>query len=349
MGTLRPFQLLVTTRGESPRSKGLVQRLAEASFIVDGGNNTDLLSSRDEFQKPPTFNAARFHSQLPSQSCYGSVILSAVSLPSTQSLLHQNSRQLPNGTTCVADVQASGQGRGGNTWTSPPGCLMFSIITRLDIEGTRLPFIQYLVSLALVEAIESQTAPLLGLPAGSGLTASIKWPNDVYCGGAKLGGILCNSVYRDKQFQVIIGVGLNVSNVEPTTCINTELRRQAQQLDVPQGASLAVDTEALLADVLVRLEKFMSTLQYEGFGPMEAAYTSAWLHSDQQVTVKGEGEEPDATVFIKGLTEEGYLLAEDDAGDRYALSPDGNRLDFFQGLIKKKLPPPMSDADLYVY
>ena len=34
--------------------------------------------------------------------------------------------------------------------------------------GTRLPFIQYLISLALVEAIEAQAASLLGsCPAGT--------------------------------------------------------------------------------------------------------------------------------------------------------------------------------------
>lgn len=68
-----------------------------------------------------------------------------------------------------------------------------------------------------------------------------------------------------------------------------------------------------------------------------------------QVTIKGEGGEPDSTVVIKGLTDEGYLLAKDGAGERYALSPDGNRLDFFQGLIKKKLHPPVPDTELYVY
>lgn len=349
MGTLNPFQLLVSIRGEAPSGKGLVQRLAEAPITFDGGGTAAHVISREDLRDPPVFNAARFHSQMPTDSSYGAVMLSAASLPSTQSLLQQNSRQLPNGTICVADVQASGKGRGGNTWTSPPGCLMFSLLARLDMKGTRLPFIQYLVSLAIVEGIQSQTAPLLGLPDGSGLAARIKWPNDVYFGGVKLGGILCNSVYRANQFQVIIGVGLNVSNDEPTTCINAELRRRAQQLDVPHSDSLAVDTEALLADVLVRLEKFMGTLRCDGFGPMEAAYTSAWLHSNQQVIVKGEDQEPNVTVVIKGLTDEGYLLALDEAGERYALSPDGNRLDFFQDLIRKKLPPLVADANLYVY
>lgn len=232
---------------------------------------------------------------------------------------------------------------------------MFSILARLDIEGaidikgTRVPFIQYVMSLAIVEAIKSHTAPLLGMPDGSGLVTDIKWPNDIYCGGVKLGGILCNSVYRAQQFQVIIGVGLNISNDDPTTCINAAVRRRAQELNLPAASSLAVDVEALLADILVRLQHYMTTLQTEGFKSIEPAYTSAWLHSDQKVIVKGEGQEEDAAVIIKGLTDEGYLLAEDHAGDKYALSPDGNRLDFFNGLIRKKLPPVVPPAELYVY
>lgn len=30
--------------------------------------------------------------------------------------------------------------------------------------------------------------------------------------------------------------------------------------------------------------------------------------------------------------------ATDEAGERYELHPDGNSLDFFQGLVRKKLP-----------
>lgn len=83
--------------------------------------------------------------------------------------------------------------------------------------------------------------------------------------------------------------------------------------------------------------------------PSPEFVTFAGMFPIAQVTIKGEGPEPDSNVVIKGLTEEGYLLAEDDAGDRYALSPDGNRLDFFRGLIKKKLHTPVSDTELYVY
>ena len=54
---------------------------------------------------------------------------------------------------------------------------------------------------------------------GQSLDVRIKWPNDIYANKLKIGGILCQSVYRDGAFHVIIGAGLNVNNVEPTTCL----------------------------------------------------------------------------------------------------------------------------------
>ena len=40
---------------------------------------------------------------------------------------------------------------------------------------------------------------------------------------------------------------------------------------------------------------------------------------------------------VKGITKTGYLLAVDAAGARYELHPDGNSLDFFKGLVRKKM------------
>ena len=36
----------------------------------------------------------------------------------------------------------------------------------------------------------------------------IKWPNDIYSNGMKLGGVLCHSTYRQQDFHVVIGVVL---------------------------------------------------------------------------------------------------------------------------------------------
>lgn len=41
-----------------------------------------------------------------------------------------------------------------------------------------------------------------GLPY---LDVKIKWPNDLYLDGLKVGGILCTSTYRSKKFNVSAG------------------------------------------------------------------------------------------------------------------------------------------------
>lgn len=46
----------------------------------------------------------------------------------------------------------------------------------------------------------------------------------------KIGGILCHSTYRSEEFQVVVGVGLNLDNSQPTTCVNNILRQQHTEL-----------------------------------------------------------------------------------------------------------------------
>lgn len=61
----------------------------------------------------------------------------------------------------------------------------------------------------------------------------IKWPNDIYGDRLKIGGILCQSAYRDQAFHVVIGAGINLSNREPTTCIDALVEAQQAKLNLP--------------------------------------------------------------------------------------------------------------------
>lgn len=71
----------------------------------------------------------------------------------------------------------------------------------------------------------------------------IKWPNDVYAGGLKLGGVLCHSAYRARRFATVTGVGLNLANREPTTCVDALIAARHAELALP-GAPAAVPREA---------------------------------------------------------------------------------------------------------
>lgn len=65
-------------------------------------------------------------------------------------------------------------GRAGNRWESPGGCLMFTALKRLALPGQRLPFVQYIVSLAVVQAVQAEAAARLQVAqAGAGGGGSI--------------------------------------------------------------------------------------------------------------------------------------------------------------------------------
>ncbi|GAQ87737.1 Putative biotin holocarboxylase synthetase/biotin-protein ligase [Klebsormidium nitens] len=261
---------------------------------------------------------------------FGRVILTAHRLPSTHSLLSQNFQSVPEGTVCVADIQTQGKGRAGNSWESPPGCLMFSF-TLLHGDGRTLPHLQYIASLAVAQGVQRLAdAHYQAVDLG----VRIKWPNDLYARKQKIGGVLCTSSSMGTTFKVTVGIGLNVFNREPTTCL------QAILDDLRPGAAPLVKEE-LLAAVMNRFEELHTTFMYAGFRGVEYNYLNLWLHSGQKVVIKegGENGEPatETPVTIKGLSYNGFLLASDEKGEQYELSPDGNSLDFFNGLIKRKI------------
>ena len=172
----------------------------------------------------------------------------------------------------------------------------------------------------------------------------VKWPNDIYSGGVKIGGALIHTTYQGNRFNVLTGIGINVSNAEPTTCINKVIARQLAAAGRPaataaagEGDVVGVSREVLLAHILNALERCFDVFEAQGFGPLEQEYLSCWMHSGQQVQLEeGGGGRPVLT--IKGLSQHGFLLAVDGYGQRYELTPDGNSLDMMQGLIRKKLP-----------
>ncbi|GBG69575.1 hypothetical protein CBR_g4408 [Chara braunii] len=299
-------------------------------------------TNQDDRCREGRFDVPHFFSLL-STSQLGKLVVYAHRMPSTQTFLLQNANCLPEGTVCVADLQMLGKGRGGSVWESPEGCLMFSF-TQTATNGRTLPFVQYVVTLAVVQGVESLVERLCG--SACPIDLKIKWPNDIYASGLKIGGVLCNSSYRDRRFNLVIGVGLNVSNRSPTICLNELLNA----VD-PAAHKIVIGKERLLAAILTKFEQMYSCFKVHGFGPLKDDYHSRWLHTGQRLTLQehhpngGERNGGSLTergvkevpVVVKGLSENGFLLAVDESGDQVELHPDGNSLDLFKGLVRRKV------------
>jgi biotin--protein ligase len=140
----------------------------------------------------------------------GAVTMFSERVSSTQSILADHFSSVNDRLVFVAAQQSSGRGRGGNSWTSPRGCLMFSFKTQSQ-NGTHLAFLQYLISLAVCDAVGE--LPCLSHARAQQLRSHvrIKWPNDIYTDdGKKIGGVLCQSTYINGTFNLLIGMFPNI-------------------------------------------------------------------------------------------------------------------------------------------
>ncbi|KAM1013913.1 hypothetical protein TB2_043810 [Malus domestica] len=315
--------------GKSPPENEIAIALKSSNALKLPESTEVSILLQSEFEKPVKENAFGVDSFMTSLSTsrFGRFLLWSPRLPSTHDVVSNNFCELPVGAVCVADVQYKGRGRSKNVWESPQGCLLFSFTLQME-DGRVVPLIQYVVSLAVTEAIK-YVCDKNGLPY---IDVKIKWPNDLYLNGLKVGGILCTSTYMSKQFNVSAGVGLNVDNEKPTTCLNAFLR----ELSV---TTYRFTREDVLATFFNKFEMLYEVFINQGFQSLEELYYRTWLHSGQRVIVqeKTEDQVVENVVTIQGLTSSGYLLAIGDDNQMCELHPDGNSFDFFKGLVRRKM------------
>ncbi|KAL2314975.1 Biotin--protein ligase [Schizosaccharomyces pombe] len=279
---------------------------------------------------------------------FGLPIIVAPVIRSTQTLLDKNYRFLDStntGFTVLGNYQTAGRGRGQNMWVSPYGTLAFSFIINVDAKNfstTPIALFQYLMALAVVRGIREYA------PGYENIPAFIKWPNDVYVrvdkGGInfqgkqymKLSGIIVTSNYRKNVLHLVVGCGINVSNLGPTVSLNTLVDEWNKNSDNPRLEKFSF--EKLLASVLNQFDRYHRLLLEEGFSLILPEYYQYWLHSNQTVNLASGGK-----AIIQGITSDfGFLLAQllnennEPTTKVVHLQPDGNSFDLMRNLITRK-------------
>lgn len=138
-------------------------------------------------------------------------LLAYETVGSTMDAAHAAARTgAPDGTMIVADAQTAGRGRSGHVWVSPPGGAWCSLVVRpspsAPIDPITLGVLTLRVGLACADALEA----LVGAP-----TIGLKWPNDLWWGEAKLGGVLTEAHWDGPQLGwLVVGIGINLARPE---------------------------------------------------------------------------------------------------------------------------------------
>jgi BirA family biotin operon repressor/biotin-[acetyl-CoA-carboxylase] ligase len=228
------------------------------------------------------------------------------SCESTSTLLLDRAQQgAPSGSVVVCERQTAGRGRRGRSWLSAPGdSLTFSLLWRFP-EGTPPPAgLSLAVGVAVARVLE-------GIGAAG---VRLKWPNDILAGGAKLGGILIETLTSGGRHVVVIGIGLNVRLPEMI----------ASGIDVPAGALDAVmpfapSRNLLLAGLLEGLAEMLETFGQIGFPGFIEEWLARNAHAGQRVSILAEGAAP-IDGRCAGVDADGALLLETAAGLRRIVS-----------------------------
>jgi BirA family biotin operon repressor/biotin-[acetyl-CoA-carboxylase] ligase len=179
----------------------------------------------------------------------------------------------PEGSLVVAEVQDTGRGRLGRSWSSPAGGIWMTLILRPKLASYQLPLITLTAAVAAVEATLKTT----------GLKPGIKWPNDLLLSGRKLVGILTEvSAETDRVNHCVLGVGVN-ANIPPER-MPSELQGLATSLLAETGKP--VDRAAWVRNFLESMETYYLNAASDQFHVVRMRWKEFSETLGREVTVR---------------------------------------------------------------
>lgn len=216
---------------------------------------------------------------------------------STNNYIKSHLAGLSDGDAVTAKRQTAGRGRRGHNWADDPGMLPLSMLLRAprDIETLTAR-----AGLGVCNAIESFYGA-----SESSKKVLIKWPNDMIAHNRKVCGILCESVRFGDFVNVIIGIGVNISQ-------STEYFRKQE---LPNAGSLselfghAPDKDELLEKIIEKVCEFAA----KPFSECREEFKSRLINIGRSVRIIGaDGSERLAAA--EDVADNGYLICCDESG-----------------------------------
>lgn len=248
-----------------------IEALRELSYEIEASPHFGyrLLSA------PDLLHADDIMARLEGIRCIGREVRVFQETASTNDIAEQLAGHgLAEGMVIVAESQTRGRGRLGRTWFSKPSKgLWFSVLLRPEILPQAAPQLTVAAAISLWRAIQLLT----------GLSAEIKWPNDLLIRGKKISGILTEmKAELDHVKHLIIGVGLNVNHREED--FPPDLRAQASSLALASGQTW--NRSDLLVAILREMDRACHRVYSGAFQGLAEEWRQQCTTLGRQVTIR---------------------------------------------------------------
>lgn len=222
---------------------------------------------------------------------------------STNDVIEKLARDgVKEGAVVFAESQTRGRGRLGRKWISPTRKgLWFSVLLRPSVNPQETTQLTVASATALRRAIKTVT----------GLSAEIKWPNDLLLGGKKVAGILTEmSAEVDRVRHIILGIGVDVN--QDANEFPAELRGIATSLKIEAGE--AISRAGLATEMLRELDADYTRIGAGKFPQLADEWEAGCATIGKNVSVqmgarliRGRAEALDDDGALLVRTEHGHL------------------------------------------
>ena len=209
-----------------------------------------------------------------------------------------------HGVALFAETQTAGRGRLGRVWVSPPKSNIYlSLGWRTGLEPLELAGLSLAAGCAIGE----------GLERNFGLKMQLKWPNDLYLGGKKCGGVLIDLVQSSNQdWTVVVGVGLNVAM--PNSGGNDI---DQPWTDLGSHSAAPLTRNEVGGQLLGALAPLLSSWQVGAFSQWRESWSRRDLMAGHQITVQqgnhsisGRADGVDHSGALRVVTNEGLTVVQ---------------------------------------
>ena len=209
-----------------------------------------------------------------------------------------------HGVALFAETQTAGRGRLGRVWVSPPKSNIYlSLGWRTGLEPLELAGLSLAVGCAIGE----------GLERNFGLKMQLKWPNDLYLGGKKCGGVLIDLVQSSNQdWTIVVGVGLNVAM--PNSGGNDI---DQPWTDLGSHSAVPLTRNEVGGQLLGALVPLLSSWQVGAFSQWRESWSRRDLMAGHQITVQqgnhsisGRADGVDHSGALRVVTNEGLTVVQ---------------------------------------
>ncbi|WP_131538200.1 biotin--[acetyl-CoA-carboxylase] ligase [Pedobacter nototheniae] len=213
--------------------------------------------------------------------------------------LASNSEPLPEGTVIMADNQFAGRGQQESVWQTEPGK---NISTSIYLRPSFLPINkQFYLNIAVSLAVSNALSQFIDEPI------EVKWPNDIYYLGRKMGGILIENTLTGAFIKSsVIGIGLNINQ----QYFSSEITRRAVSL--LQIIKKETPLEIILEKIFVYIEKYYLNLREGKYDFLQSNYLTRLYNFNIPAIYKQNGEVFEG--IIKGVEDNGRLIMETEKG-----------------------------------